>query len=115
MASIDSIDYELSSSEDEKPVSVKETHISDLEITIARDNFGLSPAKTDVSDAKTSDITKVSRIRDLGGIIHENSPSVSASQRLETRSDLSDVVHVNKNTASDTPQRSLDQQQPTSL
>ena len=89
MASVDSIDYELSSSDDEKHGPSKEAFIDDFEITIARDSIGYSPAKTDVSDAKTSDITKVSQVRDHGGIMHEIAPSVGASQRLDTRSDLS--------------------------
>lgn len=62
-ASVDSIDYELSSSDDDQqlPVPGKEAFRDDLEVTIARDIIiGASPAKTDISDAKTSDITKVS-------------------------------------------------------
>ena len=54
---------------------------SDLQITIARDKLEIdvSPCKTDVSDAKTSDITKVSHARDIAGIMHEKMTSVSAS------------------------------------
>ena len=80
---------------------------------IARDNLDMSPvARTEVSDAKTSDVTKVDHAKDFSGIIHEklptsaidhaillpgavhhqaNSPESArpVSQRLETRSDLS--------------------------
>ena len=47
--------------------------------------------------------------------MHENAPSSNASQRLETRSDLSDVVCDNKNTVSDIPSRPLILHQSTSL
>ena len=104
-ASVDSIDYDLSSSDDENnkkdygedAIDIREEM---LVVTIARDrNHGgdVSPARTDISDAKTSDITKKSHARDVSGIMHEKaaSNSVSASQRLETRSDnLSQAVSV---------------------
>lgn len=73
------------------PVPSRDAFRDDLEITIARDTvIGVSPAKTDISDAKTSDVTKVSQVRNVGLIMHEQAsiaPSVSASQRLDTRSD----------------------------
>lgn len=88
-ASVDSIDYDLSSSDEEhnKVLPAADNRDDDFDISIARD-AGVSPAKTDISDAKTSDITKVSQVKETGGIMHELAPSVSASQhRLETRSD----------------------------
>ena len=107
-ASVDSIDYDLSSSDDEQQQQqqavgsggAKPTELTEeidmrheIEITIARDRLakGVSPSRTDLSDAKTSDITKVEHVRDLGGIRHETGPShelVSQSQKLDTRSDL---------------------------
>jgi len=80
--SVDSIDYDLSSSDDEKQTKMKDIDDrSDFQITIARDKLALdvSPCKTDVSDAKTSDITKVSHARDIAGIMHEKMASVSTS------------------------------------
>ena len=56
-----------------------------MQIVIARDKqlhhhgSEVSPARTDISDAKTSDITKVSHARDMAGILHEKATSVSAS------------------------------------
>ena len=52
--------------------------------------------KSDVSEAKTSDITKVGGHvgRDISGIMHEKAPSVSASQKLDTRSDLSQAASL---------------------
>ena len=54
---------------------------NDLEITIARDKVvqRTPGANSDVSDAKTSDITRVDHGKDLSGIRHEKAPSVSAS------------------------------------
>ena len=98
MQSVDTVDYDLSSSDDEAEAQERDIEDDDLRVRIARDNIrtGISPAKTDLSDAKTSDITKVSQVRDVSGIVHEvaphvspNASAVSASQKLDTRSDLS--------------------------
>ena len=68
---------------------------NNLEITIARDRINMTPgARSDISDAKTSDITRVGNIRDISGILHEKATSVSASQKLETRSDLSQAISM---------------------
>ena len=106
----------MSSSDEENAEEEKapSRDLSDnLQVTIARDNLDMSPvARTEVSDAKTSDITKVDHAKDFSGIIHEKLPTAAidhaiilpgdvhhhsnspgsarpASHRLETRSDLS--------------------------
>ena len=96
MQSVDSIDYDLSSSDDEKNGAPDKDIEDDIRIRIAQSNdiTGISPAKTDISDAKTSDITKVSHVREVSGIMHEvpasaNASAVSVTQKLDTRSDLS--------------------------
>ena len=113
-ASVDSIDYELSSSDDEmnarqSAAKMAEKDIDDekneqLEITIARDRRNLDADKSDCSDAKTSDITRVGHGKDLSGILHERATtSVSASQKLETRSDLSQAISGAPNKNPETP------------
>ena len=91
-ASVDSIDYDLTSSDEENDGALPDKSIGDnLEISIARDRSNKqSPGnETDMSDAKTSDITKISHVKEVAGITYEKAPSVSASQQLDTRSDLS--------------------------
>ena len=117
--SIESLDYTLSSSDEENAEEEKapSRDMSDnLQVVIARDNHDMSPmARTEVSDAKTSDVTKVSHAKDFSGIIHEKLPTAAidhaivlpgdvhhlvispesarpVSQRLETRSDLSQTA-----------------------
>ena len=123
--SIESLDYTLSSSDEENAEEDKapSRDLSDnLQVVIARDNHDMSPvARTEVSDAKTSDVTKVDHAKDFSGIIHEKLPTAAidhaivlpgtvhhhgnspesarpVSQRLETRSDLSHTpsAHVQK-------------------
>jgi len=75
-SSVYSVDYELTDSEDDKP------NQDDFEIVIARDNVLLqeTPERSDLSDCKTSDVTKVTQVRDISGIHHEpQTQSVTAS------------------------------------
>ena len=63
--------------------------------------------KSDCSDAKTSDITRVGHGRDLSGILHEKATSVSVSQKLETRSDLSQAISAAPGKHIETPKNHI--------
>ena len=83
-ASVDTLDYELSSSDDDND-RLEKVAVARDSATIRREN-----QYTDQSDGKTSDITKVSQVRDVSGIVHERKVSSQSEHTriLDTRSDM---------------------------
>ena len=80
---MDTFDYVLSSSDDDSPENKSQ-------IRVARDKSEYDKLSDDV--CKTSDITKVSHVRDVGGIVHERAMSRDQSpRRLDTRSELASL------------------------